>query len=174
MTEKNNSKEWYAIYTLPRAEKKLSNTLKKYKFNHYLPLLKIKKKWSDRFKFVDTPLFSSYIFVCIDYFSEKNKILTLPGAHHFIFHLGKPCIIPNEDIEMIKIFVENFPETLQLRKEENLKKGKMVLIKYGSFKGHRAEVQKIKNKAIVSLKILGMNQVLSVEVKIDDLGLDEL
>ena len=97
----------------------------------------------------------------------------MPGSHHFIFHLGKPCIIPEEDIELIKKFVEEFPETLQIRKEENLKKGKKILIKYGSFKGYKAEVERVKNKAIVSLKILGMDQILSVEVKIEDLGLDE-
>ena len=120
MNENNNPKQWYALYTNPRAEKKLSKYMHKYNIQNYLPLLKIKKKWSDRFKFVESPLFTSYIFIKIDFFLEKNKILSLPGAHHFIFHLGKPCEIPEEDIQLIKIFVENFPETLKIRKEENL------------------------------------------------------
>ncbi|MBE7413146.1 MAG: UpxY family transcription antiterminator [Leptospiraceae bacterium] len=165
---------WYALYTNPRAEKKLSALLNKYKVENYLPLLAIKKKWSDRYKIISTPLFTSYIFVNIEYDKDRIKILSLPGAHHFIFHLGKPCIISEEDIEMIKIFVENFPETLKLKKEESLKKGKTILIKYGPFAGHKAEVERVNKNARVVLKLPAMNQTISVEVQVEELGLDEI
>ncbi len=165
---------WYALYTNPRAEKKLASLMNKYGIENYLPVLRLKKKWSDRFKFIDTPLFASYIFVNIDYVQFRTKVLSIPGAHHFITHLGKPYEIPKEDIELIEIFVENFPETLKIKREENLQKGKTVQIKYGPFAGYKAEVERVNKDARVTLKLPAMNQSISVEIKIEDLGLDEL
>ncbi|MCE9501738.1 MAG: UpxY family transcription antiterminator [Leptospira sp.] len=166
--------KWYALYTNPRAEKKLSKILDKYKIENYLPLLQIQKKWTDRFKVSEFPLFASYIFLHIRFFESKNKILGLPGAHHFVFHKGEPCEIPDEDIKLIKLFVEKYPDTLKIRKEESLQKGKKVFISRGPFAGYQAEVQKVKNEAIVIVRLPQMNSVVTVQVKTEDIGFDEI
>ena len=58
--------KWYAIYTRPRWEKKVDLLLKDQGLESYCPLNKVKRKWSDRIKLVEEPLFKSYVFVRTD------------------------------------------------------------------------------------------------------------
>ena len=53
---KNNSEKWIAVYTKPRHEKTVSNDLYKKGYEVYLPLLREKRKWSDRKKWIEFPL----------------------------------------------------------------------------------------------------------------------
>ena len=52
-----------AVYTRPRAEKKVNGRLEEKGYTTYLPLKKTKRQWSDRVKIVELPLISSYVFV---------------------------------------------------------------------------------------------------------------
>ena len=60
------NRKWYAIYTRPRWEKKVNLLLGGKGIESYCPLNKIKRKWSDRLKTIQEPLFKSYVFVKID------------------------------------------------------------------------------------------------------------
>jgi transcription antitermination factor NusG len=93
---------WYAVYTKPRSEKKLDALLKKFSIEAYLPLLKLKKKWSDRTKIISMPLFTSYIFVRIVYRESYLKVLNITHAVGFVKSYGNPAIIPESEIEIIK------------------------------------------------------------------------
>ena len=69
-------KSWYALYVKSRAEKKVAADLSANSIEYYLPLQKVLKQWSDRKKWVEEPLFRSYVFVRIisdDYY----KVLQL-------------------------------------------------------------------------------------------------
>ena len=57
---------WYVIYTKSRYEKAVSEKLALSGIEVYCPLLKRKKLWSDRWKWVEEPLFRSYCFVHIE------------------------------------------------------------------------------------------------------------
>ena len=57
------AKKWLAVYTRPRWEKKVDQLLKEQGTESYCPLNKVKRKWSDRVKTVEEPLFKSYVFV---------------------------------------------------------------------------------------------------------------
>ena len=63
MDSQKDHKKWIAVYTKPRHEKTVENELLKKGFEVYLPILKERRKWSDRKKWVEFPLFRSYIFV---------------------------------------------------------------------------------------------------------------
>ena len=56
-------KSWIAVYTKSRHENTVKAELKKINFEVYLPLIRKKRRWSDRTKWVDFPLFKSYLFV---------------------------------------------------------------------------------------------------------------
>ena len=59
----NNTKNWYAVYTRPRAEKKVADALTKKKIENFSPINKVIRQWSDRKKIVYEPLFTSYVFI---------------------------------------------------------------------------------------------------------------
>jgi transcription antitermination factor NusG len=169
----NNSKKWYAVYTNPRAEKKLSKLLRKYKIENYLPLIIEKKKWSDRFKLIETPCFKSYLFVYIEFWKERVSVLQLPGAHHFVFHKGEPATVDMDDIETLRKMLKMRSESVEIRENAALTKGNFVNVIAGPLAGQRLEVEKRKNKIAVFLRFPTMNQVLITEVRIEDISWEE-
>ena len=65
-------KYWIAVYTKPRHEKTVENELQKKGYEVYLPLLKERRKWSDRKVWVEFPMFRSYIFVKTELKNARN------------------------------------------------------------------------------------------------------
>jgi len=169
----NEEKRWYIVYTNPRAEKKLSKLLNKYKIVNYLPLISEKRKWSDRFIQIDTPCFKSYIFVNIEFWRDRLKVLQLPGAHHFVFHKGEPATIEIRIIEELRASLKIRSESIEVRENEALAKGKFVKVIAGAFAGHTVEVEKRKNKVAVYVRVPILNQVVINEIKIEDISWEE-
>ena len=97
-------KKWYALYTKPRWEKKIDASLIKKNIESWCPLQKIEKQWTDRKKIIEEPLFKSYIFVHID-LTEKVRVLQTDGILNFVHYLGKPAIIRDEEINLIKHYL---------------------------------------------------------------------
>ena len=72
-----------------------------------LPLIKITRKWSDRKKKVEIPLFRGYVFVKIDVGRDKLNILQTDGVVKFIGIKKKPSRIPDKDIHWMKMLPGN-------------------------------------------------------------------
>ncbi|MBM3931167.1 MAG: antitermination protein NusG, partial [Sphingomonadales bacterium] len=85
MAENSKAPQWHVVYTLPRHEKKAARELELQGLEHWLPLHKVRKQWSDRRKWVEEPLFRSYLFVLVTpktYFD----ILNTYGIVRYLFH----------------------------------------------------------------------------------------
>jgi transcription antitermination factor NusG len=96
--------KWYALYTKPRWEKKVSETLTQRGVENYCPLNRVKKQWADRKKVILEPLFKSYVFVR----SAESGHLQLKkteGVIDLLHWLGKPAAIRDGEIEMIQRFL---------------------------------------------------------------------
>lgn len=100
-------KHWYAVYTKPRWEKKVFALLIEKSIQAYCPVNKIRKKWSDRYKIVNEPLFKSYVFVQVDD-EEMAKVRQIPGIVNFVYWNGKPAIIREKEINLIKRFLNEY------------------------------------------------------------------
>lgn len=118
-------------------------------------------------------MYPSYIFVKISFFQDRVRILQLPGAHHFVFYGGKPYVIPNEDLDLVKIFLETYPDRIQVEIQERLLPGKKVLIQKGPFAGFKAEIIQRKNEKQIIVKFPGMNLITSVTLDVETLKLEE-
>jgi len=158
---------WYAVYTRPRWEKKVAALLAKKQIEHYCPLNKVLKQWSDRKKLVEEPLFSSYVFVRIAD-ADKWRIKEIDGILNYVYWLGKPAQIPNHEIETIKRFL-NEHESVQL-KPLNLKANDQVRIVSGPFMNQQATVQSVKGKH-VQVEIPSLNIALTATVRLADIEL---
>ena len=99
----NENKKWYAVYTRPRWEKKVSDILTRRKIENYCPLNKVVRQWSDRKKVLHEPLFTSYVFVRISE-PELNSLKQTVGVINLVYWLGKPAVIRDPEVEMIKRF----------------------------------------------------------------------
>jgi transcription antitermination factor NusG len=150
MTEQKN---WYAIYTKPRWEKKVTQLLDKKGFTVYCPLNKVRRKWSDRYKVVEAPLFTSYVFAKLTE-EEKLRVRLTDGVVNFVYWLGKPAVIKQEEIEIIKKFLKEY-EDVQANPVA-VSAGQKVRVKTGLMMDAEGIVIKVQNnRAYVLLETLG-------------------
>ena len=71
---------WFAVYTSSRHEKRVNQQLEMREIEHYLPLYRTQRKWSDGSRVtLDLPLFPGYIFVCIER-AQRVRVLEVPGV----------------------------------------------------------------------------------------------
>jgi transcription antitermination factor NusG len=154
---------WYALYTKPRWEKKVHSLLTEKKIESYCPLNKVRKKWSDRIKTVEEPLFRSYVFVRVNE-EEQTKVRLTSGVMNFVYWQGKPAIIPAKEIDTIRKFLNEYEnvmtEPIQLRENGR------VTIRQGLFMDHEAKILKIEgNRVKVEILSIGYSLVALVDKK---------
>ena len=105
-----HDKHWYAIYTNPRAEKKVAQALQQKGVECYLPTQISIKQWSDRKKKVEEPLFKSYVFVCLNLELERLNVLNTGGVVKFVRIGGENPTIRPQIIEAIKLSMAHYSE----------------------------------------------------------------
>jgi transcriptional antiterminator RfaH len=152
---------WYAVYTRSRFEKRLMEHLTAKGIEAYVPLHKVIRQWSDRKKHVEEPMIRSYCFVKVgagDYF----EVLNTPGAVRYIWFSGKPAIIPDRQIDILKaitgsdVEAECLPDTFQ--------PGIQVRVNTGPLQGLTGELVNISNKKKVIVRIDHLNQVVTLTI----------
>jgi transcription antitermination factor NusG len=147
-------KRWLAVYTQPRWEKKVNRLLEAKQITAYCPMNLFYRKWSDRMKKVEEPLFKSYVFVQVTE-AEQSAVRMTPGVINFVYWLGKPAVIKPNEIEAIRRFMNEFEavETLSLRE---LQPGDHVIIDAGLMMNRKATVLKTDNRyAELAIESLG-------------------
>ena len=125
----------------------------------YCPFITEIKQWSDRKKKIKTPLFKSYVFIKME---EKNRngVFEVPGVIRYLFWLGKPAIVRDKEIKVIREWLEE--DKVDDAKVEHLNEGVQITIKNGAFKQQEAIIRDIgKRKMRLVLPHLGF----TVEVK---------
>ena len=98
-------KEWIAVYTKPRHEKVVDSELKEKDIDSYLPIIRRKHRWSDRMKWVETPVFKSYLFAHIN-LKNYLDVLQTRGVHHIIKFQNKIAVIPDYQIDNLKKMID--------------------------------------------------------------------
>jgi transcription elongation factor/antiterminator RfaH len=158
-------KNWYALYTRPRHEKKAYDLLIEKGENAYLPLLKTVRIYKNRKKKVELPLFPSYMFCEFEY-KKRFDILETHGIIKIVNFNGEPAIVPNWQIEAMQTMLTN-PESLRL--ENYFRQGELVEVLSGPFKGLQGTVVNKKGESRLVITIDGIMQTLSVEIDADNL-----
>jgi len=153
-------KNWYALYTRPRHEKKAYELLVEKGAEVFLPLVKEHKIYGQRKKLVEKPLFSSYLFCRFEH-KYRIPILETHGIIKIVNFNGVPAVIPDWQIESLKILLQN-PHPFRL--ENYLRPGDLVEVTDGPFKGMKGMVKIIKGESRLILTIEGIMQSISVEM----------
>lgn len=152
---------WFAVYTKSRAEKKTYQSLIKNGIETYLPLQKKLSQWSDRKKWVEVPLFNSYIFVYISEI-ERDRVLQVPGVVKFVRFSGKDAIIREDQIEILKRILSS-GEDLEIS-DHNFALGEKVKVTAGLLTGMTGELVQIRNAKVFIVRFdqLGKNGIINV------------
>ena len=140
-TSQESQLPWLVIYTKPRQEKKLAERLQQAGYTVYCPTQRMKKRWSDRWKWIEQPLFSSHIFIQIDP-ERRDAIYFVPGFVRFLFWLKRPAQVRPKEIETLKRWLNDFaPESMTLQK---LEPGQRTTLLSGPFQGQEGVVKEMK------------------------------
>lgn len=127
----------------------------------YCPLNKVRRRWSDRVKVVEEPLFKSYVFVKVND-EDRSDVRITPGVINFVYWQGKPAVIKEKEINVIKRFLDEY-ENVEVRPLE-VKVNQRVKITTGPLMDQEGEVLEVKHKkAKVAIDSLGYILVASVE-----------
>jgi transcription antitermination factor NusG len=155
------SKKWLAIYTRPRWEKKVNQLLAEKGLESYCPLNKVRRKWSDRIKLVEEPLFKSYVFVKVSD-EDRTAVRMTPGAINFVYWEGKPAIIREKEIVAIKRFLDEY-ENVEVHRND-LKVDQRVRITNGTLMDHEGKVLDVRHKTVkVAIDSLGYVLIAYIE-----------
>jgi transcription antitermination factor NusG len=150
-----NQKNWYVIYTRPRWEKKVATLLDAKGIENYCPLNRVSKQWSDRKKIILEPLFKGYVFVKLEE-TQKWDIKNINGVINFIYWLGRPAIVKEEEIIIIKKFLSEFKNIEVV--DFKLNKNSVVIINKGALMDYRGVVINVLgNKARVQIDSMGIS-----------------
>jgi transcription antitermination factor NusG len=156
-------KHWYAIYTTGRWEKKVHRLLTEAGYEAYCPLNMVLRKWSDRVKKVEEPIFKSYVFIRIAS-DEHTAVRQIQGVVNFVYWLGKPAIIRDIEIEEIKRFLGEYDDVKVERLDAPIAPGEKVRITSGVFMHHEATAIRIHNKTIeLRLESIGFKLIATFD-----------
>jgi transcription antitermination factor NusG len=161
MTEAGPEKRWYAVYTRSRNEKKASAALLEAGIEAFLPVIKVLKQWSDRKKWVEEPLFRSYLFVHITT-REYYAVLNTFGVVKYITFQGKAVEVPPGQILAIKQYIN--AEDFSAETEKHFEVGDKVEIYRGPLKGLTGNLIRVKGNQKVRIEIesIGHSIVLTI------------
>ncbi|MDH5713971.1 MAG: UpxY family transcription antiterminator [Candidatus Aminicenantes bacterium] len=156
--------EWYAVFTRSRHEFKVDHRLSDKQFETFLPVVKSLRRWKDRKKFIERPLFSGYLFLRCQMDNEKYlEILKTSGVVRILGNNKKELSpISDEEIKSIRILTEN---KATINHCPYVKEGEMVEIVNGPLTGAKGILirrELYKSTVVVSVHLLGRS--ISVEV----------
>ncbi|MBW8688284.1 UpxY family transcription antiterminator [Chitinophaga rhizophila] len=157
--------KWYVAYTRANFERKVAKEIIDQQIEHYLPMRKEIRKWSDRLKKIEIPLFPNYIFVKIKLL-HKVDILGIPGVLSLVSFSGQPVSISEREIEHIRKIEEKGKD---ISLEYYYCVGDRVRITSGIFTGMEGILMRKSGQMRFVLKLAAISQAVSVEIESDQL-----
>ncbi len=156
------SLHWYALYTMPRSEKKVAERLISNGFEIYLPLLPSYRTWSDRKKKIWVPLVPGFVFVK----STENKVyesLNVQGALGILRYMGKPARVRDYEINNLRILLKE-PEYVNSIEPIDITEGEEIEVIRGPFIGLIGKCIRIQGKFRIIVEISALGRVIEVNV----------
>jgi len=155
---------WCVAYTSANHEKGVSEQFLQRGIEHFLPQYESVRRWKDRRVTLRFPLFPGYIFVRLA-LCNRLQVLQVPGVARLIGFNGRPAILPDNEIESLKI---STAAHLRVQPHPYLTIGRRVRIKRGALQGVEGILVRKKNAFRVVLSIDLIMRSASVEVEEGD------
>jgi transcriptional antiterminator NusG len=155
--------DWFALTVKPQHERVAAEHLLGRSLEAYVPFCRSKRRWSDRVKVVDAPLFPRYVF-CRFSFDDRFKVLRMPSVTAIVGFGGTPCPVSEKEIEAVKRIAGS---GLPMMPWPLLRIGQQVRICQGPLSGLEGILAKEKTdyKVVVNIEIL--QRAVAVEIERD-------
>lgn len=98
---------WYPLQTRHQCERKVDAALRDDGFESFAPMQLERRRWSDRTKLVESPLFPGYTFVRMEAEPQSLiKVLRLPGMVRFVTSGTELVAVPDAEIDAVRALTE--------------------------------------------------------------------
>lgn len=151
---------WHVITTRPRAEKSVGSQLNLLGIYNYVPLQKQLRQWHDRKKWVELPLFPSYVFVRLTG-RQRFKVFDAAGVIKYVQSGKDIAKLSEEEVERIKRLCI-FKGDVQI-KAGQVSVGGEICIEEGHFKGMKGIISGIGNNQKLKILLNGLNCYAVIE-----------
>ena len=158
----NSESSWFAIQTWPRHERKVAAELGEKGVSVFLPLFGEKRQWSDRRRFVESPLFPQYVFVRIpSETSARIPVLRTNGVRGFVGKRGAGLPVPDSEIDAIRaVLAQGVP----FKPHSFLNIGKRVRIRGGSLDGVVGILTAVNNDTTLVVSVELIQRSLAIRI----------
>lgn len=132
---------WFAIWAKARAEKKVAKRLAELGLSPWLPVIKERHRWSDRWRDVELPLFPGYLFARATT-ADWHLILRTPGVLTVITERGKPALLADSFVTSLRDAISRKGITPEpINESVDYAPGDEVIVQEGALSGVRGIVR---------------------------------
>jgi transcription antitermination factor NusG len=151
---------WFAILTRTGREKNTASLLENAGYECYLPVSRVLRRWSDRTKRIEVPLFPGYLFCRMNPY-DRLPVLITPGVLHIVGVGKTPIPVEEEEISAIQRAGESSLATMPW---PYLRVGHAARIAEGPLKGLTGIVVKVKSGTKLVLSVSLLQRSVAVEI----------
>jgi transcription antitermination factor NusG len=154
---------WYGLHTQSRHEKVVAQRLQERGVTTFLPLVTEVRRWSDRKKAVELPLFSCYVFAkFVPNRAERLRVLRVDGVFGLVGARGEGAPIPDEQIDAVRHLVE---AEIPWSSHPFLKIGQRVRIRSGALNGVEGVLVQRNGDRTLVISVDAIQRSLAVRVE---------
>ncbi len=151
---------WFALQVRTQYERGVAEFLRGSGYEWFLPLYKCRKRWSDRIKEVEIPLFPGYLFCRFDPVN-RLPILKTPGVIQIVGCNREPSVIDENEISAIQTLVSS---GIPNQPWPYLHTGDRVQIESGPLRGMSGILTDFKGKHRLIVSITLLQRAVAVEI----------
>jgi transcription antitermination factor NusG len=154
---------WFALQVRSRKEDWVATQLAGQGFNFFLPKYKTVRRWSDRAKELEQPLFPGYLFCRFD-FQNRRPIVMTPGVIQIVGYGRTPTPVEEIEIHSIQLALTS---SLPSHPWPYLEVGERVRINCGALRGLEGILVNFKGSHRVVLSVTLLQRSVAMEVDLD-------
>jgi transcription antitermination factor NusG len=157
-----NRRRWYAVRIRSRFEKVATRQLSETGFEAFLPSYSARRRWSDRIKTVEVPLFPGYIFCRTD-LSSRLPIMQVPGFLDFVGFGNGPAPVEDAEVDSIRMITQRGQK---YKPWPFANPGQKVEVINGPLRGLYGAMVDVRNERhiLVSVTLLQRSVVVGIDV----------
>lgn len=159
---------WFAIKVRPNHEHTTERSLLTQGLEAYLPVHRVRRKWSDRVKQLESVLFPGYIF-CRFADRDRLRVLTSPGVRSIVGFGKNPAPVQEEEISAVRALISSGRPILP---SPYIRVGDKVTVREGPLAYLRGVVVRIQDSWRVVVSVEALTCSISVEIDADIVSLE--
>jgi len=161
--DENSKPAWFALLVRPRHEQQAALALKGKQLEVFLPTYRLRKRWSDRKKEYDAPLFPRYIF-CHFGRNQRRAVLETPSVQQVVGFGGQPYPVDEHELFALQSVERS---GLPAAPHAFVDVGQRVRILDGPLSGLEGILMSLKGNDRMVLSVSLLRRSVAVEIKRD-------